>query len=122
MPLALMEVVRAFADPGMCQKTSARHIRWRFVRAFISPGRMGWWLPLCTLAVTDIALNLYYLHLGLECFDLPVLNTNCSTMRLRVPDLFGRRFNPRASFLRCWRRLFRRVLVLPYYQHRFVVF
>jgi len=63
-------------------------------------GRMGWWLPLGTLLLTDIALNLYYLHLGWKVFDLPVLKYQLfNYLAYLFLIWFGRRFNPRASFL-----------------------
>jgi hypothetical protein len=63
-------------------------------------GRMAWWLPLGTMVLTDIGLNLYYLHLG-----NPVFSPRALTYQLfnyasyAVLILLGRRFKPTASFL-----------------------
>src|SRR5438876_8579439 len=63
-------------------------------------GRLAWWLPLGALLLTDLALNLYYLHLGWNVFDLPILKYQLFNY---VAYLFliwlGRRFTPRASFV-----------------------
>jgi hypothetical protein len=64
------------------------------------PGRVAWWLPLGTMLVTDIALDIYYLQQGWNVFDIPVLRyqlINYGSYACLI--WFGRRFNPRVSFL-----------------------
>ena len=62
------------------------------------PGSTKWWLPLGTLLVTDLALNLYYwLALGINSFR-PTQLINYVAFAAII--WFGKRFSPRSSFLR----------------------
>ncbi|MDP6679728.1 MAG: hypothetical protein QGG72_12615 [Verrucomicrobiota bacterium] len=66
LPLVLMLVFAASRWPGMLpQNFSAAHAL-LFCAAFWLPGWMGWVLPLATIIVTDILLNLL-------AYDLPVM-------------------------------------------------
>ena len=66
MPLVLMLVFAASRWPGMLpQNFSAAHAL-LFCAAFWLPGWMGWVLPLATIIVTDILLNLF-------AYNLPVM-------------------------------------------------
>ncbi|HSU56248.1 MAG TPA: DUF6580 family putative transport protein, partial [Candidatus Dormibacteraeota bacterium] len=62
-------------------------------------GPMKWWLPLGTILVSDVCLDLYYLHLGYQVFDLPLLRYQlCNYVAFAVLIWLGKRFNPRSSF------------------------
>ena len=66
MPLVLMLVFAASRWPGMLpQNFSAAHAL-LFCAAFWLPGWMGWVLPLATIIVTDILLNLFH-------YSMPVM-------------------------------------------------
>ncbi|MEE2948456.1 MAG: DUF6580 family putative transport protein [Verrucomicrobiota bacterium] len=66
LPMVLMLVFAASRWPGMLpQNFSAAHAL-LFCAAFWLPGWMGWVLPLATIIVTDILLNLL-------AYDLPVM-------------------------------------------------
>ena len=66
MPLVLMLVFVASRWPGMLpQNFSAAHAL-LFCAAFWLPGWMGWVLPLATIIVTDILLNLFH-------YSMPVM-------------------------------------------------
>jgi len=64
-------------------------------------GRLGWWLPIGTMLVTDIGLNLYYgLYLGYNVWDRPQLQSQLfNYAAFAVLILLGRRFKPRSSFV-----------------------
>jgi len=66
LPLVLMLVFAASRWPGMLpQNFSAAHAL-LFCAAFWLPGWMGWVLPLATIIVTDILLNLFH-------YSMPVM-------------------------------------------------
>jgi hypothetical protein len=65
--------------------------------AFFS-SRVKWWLPLATLVLTDVALNLYYLvALGINSFKATQLINYLAFVGI---IWFGTRFNPRGAFLK----------------------
>src|SRR5437588_4988533 len=100
MPLALMIVFALSRIPGMLPQNFSAAYALVFCAGVYFPGRFAWWLPLATLLVTDIGLNIYYLHLGWNVFDLPVLKYqlfNYSAYAFLI--WFGRRFKPQSSFL-----------------------
>jgi hypothetical protein len=64
------------------------------------PGRMAWWLPLGTLALTDIALNAYYWLHGWSVWDFSVLKYQLANYAAYVALIWlGRRFKSQSSFL-----------------------
>ena len=66
LPLVLMLVFAASRWPGMLpQNFSAAHAL-LFCAAFWLPGWMGWVLPLATIIVTDVLLNLFH-------YSMPVM-------------------------------------------------
>ncbi|MBC8244667.1 MAG: hypothetical protein H8E20_09760 [Verrucomicrobia bacterium] len=81
LPLVLMLVFAASRWPGMLpQNFSAAHAL-LFCAAFWLPGWMGWVLPLATIIVTDILLNLF--HYNMPVLD-PRLVTNWMILALFV--------------------------------------
>ncbi len=56
-------------------------------------GRMAWWLPLSTMLVTDVALNVYY---GASLFQ-PYLVVNYVAYLALIA--LGRRFKPQSNWL-----------------------
>src|SRR5205823_11190567 len=74
MPLALMVVFALSRIPGMLPQNFSAAYALAFCAGVYFSGRMGWWLPLTTLIITDLALDLYYyFYLGWQVFELPVL-------------------------------------------------
>ena len=60
----------------------------------------AWWLPLGTLLLTDVALNLYYWTRGWPVWDWSVLRYQLLNYAGYVVLIFlGRRFKPRSSFV-----------------------
>ena len=72
MPLVLMLVFAASRWPGMLpQNFSAAHAL-LFCAAFWLPGWMGWVLPLATIIVTDVLLNLFHYNMPVMVPELVV--------------------------------------------------
>jgi len=100
LPLALMVVFALSRIPGMLPQNFSAAYGLLFCAGVYFTGRMAWWLPLGTLVVTDIALDLYYLHLGWHVFDLPTIQFQLINYVAYVCLIWlGRRFKPQASFL-----------------------
>src|SRR6516164_11023929 len=69
LPLALMLVFALSRIPGMLPHNFSAAYALAFCAGVYFSGRMAWWLPLGTLLVTDIGLNLYYhFYLGWDVF------------------------------------------------------
>jgi hypothetical protein len=100
MPLALMIVFALSRIPGMLPQNFSAAYALVFCAGVYFPGRLAWWVPLVTLLITDIGLDIYYLHLGWNVFDLPVLKyqlINYAAYGFLI--WFGRRYKPQSSFL-----------------------
>jgi hypothetical protein len=81
LPLVLMLVFAASRWPGlMPQNFSAAHAL-LFCAAFWLPGWMGWVLPMATIIITDILLNLFYY---VESVMVPELISNWTILGLFV--------------------------------------
>src|SRR6266850_517033 len=100
LPVALMVVFALSRIPGMLpQNFSAAYALAFCAGVYFSRG-MAWWLPLGTLLVTDIGLNLYYLHLGWSVFELPVLKYQLFNYAAYLGLIWlGRTFKPKSSFI-----------------------
>jgi uncharacterized protein DUF6580 len=100
LPLALMLVFALSRIPGMLPQNFSAAYALAFCAGVYFSGRLAWWLPLGTLLLTDIGLNVYYLSLGWNVFELPVLKYQLFNYAAYVFLIwFGRRFSPKASFL-----------------------
>jgi len=100
MPLALMIVFALSRIPGMLPQNFSAAYALVFCAGVYFRGPLAWWLPLATLLITDIGLNIYYLHLGWKVFDIPILKYqlfNYAAYGFLV--WLGRRFRPQSSFL-----------------------
>lgn len=85
--------------PGMLPQNFSAAYALAFCAGVYFSGRMAWWLPLGTLLLTDIGLDLYYLSLGCNVFELPMLKYqafNYASFGLII--WLGRRFKPESSF------------------------
>src|SRR3974390_1415355 len=60
LPLALMIVFALSRIPGMLPQNFSAAYALAFCAGVFFTGRMAWWLPLTTLLVTGVGLNLYY--------------------------------------------------------------
>lgn len=100
LPAALMIVFALTRIPGMLPQNFSAAYALAFCAGVYFAGRMAWWLPLATLLVTDLGLNLYYwLCLGLNVWNLPVLRYQLFNYAAYGAIIWlGRRFKPRSSF------------------------
>jgi hypothetical protein len=101
MPIALMVVFALSRIPGMLPQNFSAAYALAFCAGVYFAGRMAWWLPLATLLVTDVGLNLYYhFYLGYTVFGLPNLKEQFFNYVAYVALIWlGRRFKPQSSFL-----------------------
>lgn len=97
MPIILMFAFALTRIPGMLPENFSAVYGLLFCCGVYMTGRIAWWLPLATMAVTDIGLNLYYqFALHVDAFK-PYLVLNYAAYVVLI--LLGRRFTPRASWL-----------------------
>lgn len=87
--------------PGMLPDNFSAAYALVFCAGVYFAGRMAWWLPLGTMLVTDIGLNLYYwLALGWDVWtpaNIAYLGFNYVAYLALI--LLGRRFKPGSSFV-----------------------
>ena len=56
--------------PGVLPENFSAAYALVFCAGAFLPGRLAWWLPLATMAITDLLLNLHYrYHLGWDVFS-----------------------------------------------------
>jgi hypothetical protein len=100
LPIALMIVFALSRIPGMLPQSFSAAYALAFCAGVYFSGRLAWWLPLSTLLLTDIGLDLYYLHLGWPVFAWTTLIYQLvNYVAYGVLIWLGRRFNPRSSFM-----------------------
>jgi hypothetical protein len=101
LPLALMLVFALSRIPGMLPHNFSAAYALAFCAGVYFTGRMAWWLPLGTLLVTDIGLDLYYhFYLGWDVFAWKSLLYQLFNYVAYVLMIgLGRRFKPGASFV-----------------------
>jgi hypothetical protein len=100
LPIALMIVFALTRIPGMLPQNFSAAYALVFCAGVFFAGRLAWWLPLLTLLATDIGLNIYYSHLGVDVWTFSKLIYLFFNYAAYVAIiLFGRKFNPRSSFL-----------------------
>jgi hypothetical protein len=99
LPVALMVVFALSRIPGMMPENFSAAYALAFCAGVYFSGRLAWWLPLGTLLVTDIGLNVYYCCLGWDVWDLPVLKYQLINYAAFIVLIWlGRRFKPQSSF------------------------
>ena len=86
--------------PGMYPQNFSAAYALLFCAGVYFVGRTAWWLPLLTMFISDMALNLYYrLALDIDVFNLSLLRYLLGNYAVYVGLIWlGRRFTPRASF------------------------
>jgi hypothetical protein len=101
LPVALMIVFALSRVPGMLPENFSAAYALAFCAGVYFTGAMAWWLPLGTLLLTDIGLNLYYsLYLGYSVWELPMLKYQIfNYVAYAFLIWFGRKHKPSASFL-----------------------
>jgi hypothetical protein len=100
LPLALMLVFALSRIPGMLPQNFSAAYAIAFCAGAYFAGRAAWWLPLGTLLVTDIGLNMYYwLCLDVNVWEAPKLIYLLFNYAAYVALIWlGRRFKPKSSF------------------------
>src|SRR6516164_8957035 len=96
LPLALMVVFALSRVPGMLPQNFSAAYALAFCAGVYFAGRMAWWLPLTTLLITDIGLDLYYyFYLGWQVFEWPKLEYQLfNYVAYACLICLGRRFKP----------------------------
>ena len=95
LPVALIVVFALSRLPGVLPQNFSAAYALAFCGGLYFPKRMAWWLPLGTLLVTDIGLNLFYYHAPLLDWYMGV-----KTLAFAGIVLLGRCFSPGMNFLK----------------------
>lgn len=97
LPYLFMVLVAVSRWPGLLPNNFSAVYALCFCAGAFFPRNVKWWLPLGTLVVTDLALNLYYsFAFHINAFQWTQLVNYAA---YGVILLFGTRFNRRSSFL-----------------------
>ncbi len=95
MPVLLMLVLAVTRFlPGVLPQNFSAVYALVFCAGVYIPGRWAWWLPVGTLLVTDVVLNVYYYHVA--PFDAYMLINYFAYLML---FWLGRRFSSRNNWL-----------------------
>ena len=98
LPVTLMAVFALTRWPGLMPPNFSAAYGLIFCAGVYLPRRLAWWLPLGTLAVTDLALNLYYRFAqGIDSFS-PTQLANYAVFALIL--WLGTWFKPKAAALK----------------------
>jgi hypothetical protein len=93
LPVVFMVVFALTRVPGLMPANFSAVYGLLFCGGVYFSGRMAWWLPLSTMLVTDVALNIYY---GASWFQ-PYLLVNYVAYLALIA--LGRRFKPQSHWL-----------------------
>jgi hypothetical protein len=96
LPVLLMIVFAITRWPGLMPPNFSAAYALVFCAGVYFHNRLGWWVPLVIMALTDIALNFYYLSRGWNGFQLYQLMNYAAYAGI---FWLGRKFKPRASLL-----------------------
>jgi hypothetical protein len=95
LPLLLMLVFALSRIPGVLPQNFSAAYAIAFCGGLYFSGAMAWWLPLGTLAVTDVLLNAFFYH---TTPITPYMLVNWLAFAVIV--FVGRRFKPAMSWLK----------------------
>jgi len=94
LPIALMIVFALTRIPGMLPPGFSAAYALVFCAGVYFGGRMGWWLPLSAMLITDIGLNVFVYHTA------PVSGFTFVSLLLYAAIIaLGRLFKPKMSWL-----------------------
>ncbi|HEY0552068.1 MAG TPA: DUF6580 family putative transport protein [Verrucomicrobiae bacterium] len=97
LPVLLMIVFAITRWPGLMPPNFSAAYALVFCAGVYFRNRLGWWVPLCIMLATDVALNFfYYLPRGWNGFQLYQLMNYAAYAAI---FLLGRRFKPGANIL-----------------------
>jgi hypothetical protein len=98
VPVVLMGLFALSRWPGLLPPNFSAAYGLAFCAGVYFSGKLAWWLPLGALAVSDVAINLYYwLHDGINAFQ-PVMLVNYAAFALIIG--LGRQCKPQDSWLK----------------------
>jgi hypothetical protein len=87
--------------PGLLPPNFSAAYAFAFCAGAFFVGARAWWLPLGTMLVTDVGLNLYYSAHGVSVWDWPDLqNQMFNYAALAVLIFLGGRFKEQKSFIK----------------------
>jgi hypothetical protein len=94
LPVVLMLAFAVSRIPGLLGQNFSAAYALLFCAGVYFPKRLVWWLPMATMFVTDILLNVFYYHVAPLH---PEMVGNYLTYGALV--FLGRKYSPRASWL-----------------------
>jgi hypothetical protein len=98
LPVVLMVVFALSRFPGLLPNNFSAAYALVFCAGVYFPRRLTWWLPITTLAITDILIDLYYQHYyQIDAFK-PTQLINYLVYALIL--WLGTRFGPKASWFK----------------------
>ena len=98
LPIILMIVFALTRWPGLMPDNFSAVYALAFCAGAFFPRRLAWWLPLSTLLVTDLALDLYYLfYRHVDAFKATMLVNYAAYASI---IWLGRKFGAKASWLK----------------------
>lgn len=98
LPVLVMGVFALTRWPGLLPPNFSAFYALAFCAGVYLPRGLAWWLPLATMAATDLLLNAYYYFVrGIDAFHLIQL-ANYAVYAAII--WLGTRFSPRASWLK----------------------
>ena len=96
LPYVFLVLAALSRWPGLFPQNFSAFYALAFCAGAFFPGATKWWMPLGTLLLTDIALNLYYyFSLGINAFQ-PFQLLNYAAFAGII--WFGTKFSPQSSF------------------------
>lgn len=99
LPLAFILAFALSRIPGVLPQNFSAAYALMFCAGVYFVGRIGWWLPLGVMLVTDIGLNLYYWAHGWHVWSPQVLKYQLfNYVAYAIIIWLGRRFKPQSSF------------------------
>jgi hypothetical protein len=100
LPFIFLVLVALSRWPGLFPPSFSAVYALAFCAGVYLSGRMAWWLPLGTLLLTDIALNMYYWSQGWNVWDWSVIKYQLVNYAAYIVLIWlGRRFKPQSSFV-----------------------
>ncbi len=102
LPLVLILVFALTRLPGVMPWNFSAAYALAFCAGVYFPGRMAWWLPIGTLLVTDILINLYYqFYLRIDAFEPSLLvHLSMNYLSYAVLIALGKTIGAKASWLK----------------------
>jgi hypothetical protein len=94
LPILLMVAFAFSRWPGLLPWNFSVFYALAFCGGVFLPRKLAWWLPLATLAITDVFLNFYHTSKGYDAWQIDQLFNYVAAALL---IWLGTRFNPRAS-------------------------